>query len=363
MNSKLVSVIMPAYNAEGFIVEAIDSVLAQTYPHWELIVIDDGSVDRTSHIVQAIQDERIRYAYQENRGQAAALNYGLDLACGDYITTLDVDDWFTPNSLGDRVAFLDRHPRYGAVYGDGLYCDPNGKEFLRFNEHMPSGLSGDVYDLLVVSPFYGTGAGVMQRRDVLTRYQIRYDDGIVWCQDWDFYIRVAEVVPFGFVESLTIRYRIHSGSMTEAMPSGRRLESLIRLRDKVLDSPRFRSTTHTQKYAFFYDYLVKDLNGDIAKQEWVMDSAAFNTLEREDQARLQRYIANRYLLEQKQTKAAKRWLRSSWKKAPFEPRTTILVLASMVSPEIARRMIQSRQSLSKDEEQLSPFEMVLPVKE
>ena len=109
----LVSVLMPAYDGEAYIQQAIESVIAQTYPNWELIVVDDGSTDNTAGIVATYEDPRIRYTYQENRGQAAALNRGLDLAQGEYVTTLDTDDWFTPNSLLDRARFLDDHPEYG----------------------------------------------------------------------------------------------------------------------------------------------------------------------------------------------------------------------------------------------------------
>src|SRR5215510_7816825 len=99
MESSLVSVIMPAYNGERFIKQAIESVFAQTYPNWELIVVDDGSTDNTVQIISSFADSRIVYIHQENRGQAAALNHGLGIARGKYITTLDVDDWLTPNSL------------------------------------------------------------------------------------------------------------------------------------------------------------------------------------------------------------------------------------------------------------------------
>src|SRR5262245_60329647 len=114
MQAGLVSIIMPAYNGERFITQAIDSLLAQTYTYWELVVVDDGSTDATANVVSSFDDPRIRYVAQENRGQAAALNHGLRLAKGEYVTTLDVDDWLTTNSLADRVAFLKQHPDFGA---------------------------------------------------------------------------------------------------------------------------------------------------------------------------------------------------------------------------------------------------------
>jgi glycosyltransferase involved in cell wall biosynthesis len=358
VNSPLISVIMPAYNAERFIVQAIQSVLDQEYPHWELIVVDDGSTDETAAVVGSFEDSRIRYTFQENKGQAAALNRGLDLARGEFITTLDADDRFTTNSLGDRALFLHQHPDFGVVYGDGLYCDEVGNEFLRFTDHMPSGNSGDVYDLLIVSPFYGTGASVMERKDALTRHGIRYDESIVWCQDWDFYIRLAEVVPFGFVESATIRYRIHNASMTESIQKGRKYDSLIRLREKVLNSERFRRANNRQKSAFFYDFVVKDLHGEPSKQGEVFECTPFKSLAPKEQARLMRLAANRYFLDKEQVDIAKKWLRSSWLSAPFEPKTILLLLSSFISLNITRKIIQTRQNQIQGEEQESPFKMV-----
>src|SRR5258707_9363446 len=122
----LVSVLMPVFNGEVFIAEAIGSVLDQTYPHWELVVVDDGSTDSTAKIVREIGDTRIRYVYQRNRGQAAALNQGLRVACGEFVTTVYADDCLTPNSLADRVAYLEQNGDDGAVYGDGFYCDAKG---------------------------------------------------------------------------------------------------------------------------------------------------------------------------------------------------------------------------------------------
>ncbi|GAG04486.1 unnamed protein product, partial [marine sediment metagenome] len=245
----LVSIIMPVYNGETFVAEAIESVVAQTYPHWELIVVDDGSTDGTACIVAAFNDPRIRYTYQENRGQAAALNRGLDLAQGDYVTTLDADDWLTPNSLADRAIYLDQHLEFGAVYGDGYYCDASGEPLLRFSEYRPDNVVGDIYEMLIVADILGSDAVVMIRRHVLDQHQLRYDESIVWCQDRDFCIRVAEKATFGFADSITYRYRLHGTNMTLTMPEGRCLESVIRTKLKVLESPRFATVSTSQSCA------------------------------------------------------------------------------------------------------------------
>jgi glycosyltransferase involved in cell wall biosynthesis len=352
-----VSIIMPVYNGEAYLQAAIESVLAQSYPHWELVVVDDGSTDGTARIVRSFEDERIRYSRQENRGQAAALNRGLELARGDAITTLDADDCLTVDSIRARAEFLDANPAYGVVYADGVYCNADGVELLTFKEHMPAGVQGDVYDTLIVSPFYGTGASVLVRRDVLARHDIRYDEDIVWCQDWDFYIRLAEKTTFGFVDMVSIRYRLHEGGMTAAMPKGRRLDSLIRLRYKVLASERFGSTVIRQKDAYFYDFLVKDLHQLPEAQAAVFASAAFQSCPGALQGRLMRLVANVYLLEYQHLEMVGVWLRHAWFLSPGDIKTALAFFLFQVHPSLARRIVQAYMKRVNPAGATDPFQL------
>jgi glycosyltransferase involved in cell wall biosynthesis len=122
-----VSVIMPFFNLERFIEESIDSVLAQTYPDWELLLIDDGSTDGSPAIARryaGLHPERIRYLSHEggaNRGASASRNLGIREARGEYIALLDADDTWVPRKLEEQVAILDAHPDVGSLYGRTLY--------------------------------------------------------------------------------------------------------------------------------------------------------------------------------------------------------------------------------------------------
>ncbi|MCG2613976.1 glycosyltransferase [Terrimonas sp. NA20] len=110
MNSRLVSVIMPAYNAAAFIGESIQSVIAQTYQYWELIIIDDGSTDATAERIKkfAEKDERIKYIYQENGRQGKARNNGIRNSRGEYIAFLDADDLWVPHKLAIQVDLINK---------------------------------------------------------------------------------------------------------------------------------------------------------------------------------------------------------------------------------------------------------------
>ena len=108
MDNKLVSIITPLYNSERFVGQTVESVLAQTYPHWEMIVVDDGSTDNGVEIVRRYmaQDKRIRLYQQPNGGCAAARNRGLNEAKGRYYCFLDSDDYWDPTFLEEQLAFM-----------------------------------------------------------------------------------------------------------------------------------------------------------------------------------------------------------------------------------------------------------------
>src|SRR5512145_295142 len=97
---------MPAYNAEVYIRQSIDSVLAQTYPNWELVIVDDGSTDRTGEIASEYGDPRIRVFRQENGGEAAARNTALKNIQGEFLAFLDADDLYLPDHLEVSVEYL-----------------------------------------------------------------------------------------------------------------------------------------------------------------------------------------------------------------------------------------------------------------
>lgn len=103
----LVSIILPTYNREKYISKAIKSVIEQTYTNWELLVIDDGSTDRTESIVKSFKDKRIKYIYQENSGKpSVARNKGIDLSIGEYIAFIDSDDLWTTDKLEKQMSYL-----------------------------------------------------------------------------------------------------------------------------------------------------------------------------------------------------------------------------------------------------------------
>ena len=136
ISSPKVSVVIPTYNYAKFISQAIDSVLNQTFTDYEIIVIDDGSSDRTLETLQTY-GHKICYVTQSNKGLAAARNRGIKIARGELVVFLDADDWFLPEMLEDAVAVFANQPELGIVVsGCLLYTSPSPRD--KRQSRMPS---------------------------------------------------------------------------------------------------------------------------------------------------------------------------------------------------------------------------------
>lgn len=125
--SPLVTVLMPVYNGEKYLAEAIDSVLAQTFNDFELLIINDGSTDGTQPILDSYSDARLKCYKNENQGVAKSLNFGIKLASGNYIWRHDADDICLPEQLQRQIEFLEAHPNFALVSTQIAFMTDNGK--------------------------------------------------------------------------------------------------------------------------------------------------------------------------------------------------------------------------------------------
>lgn len=161
-----ISVVMPVYNREMFVAEAIESILAQTYTDFEFIIVDDGSDDGSAAIIREYQsrDDRIRFlALEQNSGTAAAKNHGIGAARGQYIAGMDSDDVSLPQRLEKQVAFLRANPDIGAVGVCAPLTDEHLKPFADYK--VPEKHAHVAYNILLGRPV--VGASLLIRRDVL----------------------------------------------------------------------------------------------------------------------------------------------------------------------------------------------------
>lgn len=204
----LVSVVIPCYKQAHLLPEAIASVQAQTYPHYEIIVVDDGSPDNTAEVATSYAG--VCCIRQENRGLAEARNTGLAASRGEFIVCLDADDRLLPAALATGVQGFATHPAAQMVFGRYHTMNAEG-----IPSPTPSRLyEGDDYyrDLLAVN-YIGTVAAVMYRRAVFNEVG-GFRQRVAPAADYDIYLRIARRFPLHHYNAATAEYRIYEGSMS-----------------------------------------------------------------------------------------------------------------------------------------------------
>lgn len=201
MKRPLVSVIVPVYNGEHFIAEALDSLFAQDYRPFEVITVDDGSVDGTAYIVRSYRD--IHYIHQSNQGVAAARNTGIAIAQGEFITFLDADDIWMRNKLRIQVEYLLNHHKIGYVLTwVRNFIDPRFKPppwLLKNLLREQAGFSGNT---------------LLARRDVFDRVGV-FDTNYRVAEDYDWFIRAEDTgVLKAILPDVLVMKRIHDRNMS-----------------------------------------------------------------------------------------------------------------------------------------------------
>jgi glycosyltransferase involved in cell wall biosynthesis len=204
----LVSVVIPCYGQARYLSDAIESVLAQTYPHLEVVVVDDASPDNTSEV--AARYPGVRVVRQENTGLAGARNTGLRHTNGAYLVFLDADDRLLPNALADGLAAFSAHPEAAFVAGRCRHIDTMGSPL---GTEQPHPEPGDHYEALLRSNVIWMPGCVLYRR-VLFEAVGTFDGAVDASADYDMYLRVARQYPIHRHRSLVGDYRQHEGSMS-----------------------------------------------------------------------------------------------------------------------------------------------------
>jgi glycosyltransferase involved in cell wall biosynthesis len=235
-NPPKVSVVIPSYNRAHVVGRGIRSVIVQTFADWELIVVDDGSVDDTEIIVKAFGDRRIRYIRHDlNRGQSAASNTGIAAARGAYVSFLDSDDQWFPGKLASEVGlFESAGERVGLVYSGKMLVDEH-ERVLKVRE--PS-VEGRVYEKLLEWDFIGSPSRVSVRKEILDAAG-GFDEALTnSCQDWDLWLRVARLTEVGCVRECLVRRQLGSDQLSGSLRAicGDRLRVLEKHRRDM--SPR-----------------------------------------------------------------------------------------------------------------------------
>lgn len=220
---KRVSIVLPLYKSKTYIQETLDSVLAQTYPHWELVVVDDGSPDDSGDICRAMNDDRIIVHERENTGPCRSRNFGIGIATGEVIAFIDHDDIWRPTKLEAHMAHLEANPDVGISYGPSQFIDSKSEPLGLFQ--VPKLTDITARDILCRNPI-GNGSVPLIRKEVFeeTKFTVTrdgqpevmyFDDECAAWEDIELWIRMKVQTKWrfeGIADCLTL-YRIIPDSL------------------------------------------------------------------------------------------------------------------------------------------------------
>jgi glycosyltransferase involved in cell wall biosynthesis len=214
----LISIIIPMRNAEPFVAETVRSLLAQCDIELEIIVIDDGSTDRSAEVVRAIGAPQVRITNGPQRGISAAVNAGIDDARGEYVCRCDADDLYPTARLSRQAAFLDSHADFGAICSAYSTIDPAGRHVA---DHFADQPAGEITDEILAATSRSHMCAYLFRTSLLRQ--------IGGCREWfvtsedaDLQYRLAEVTRVWFDPTPAYLYRVHDSSITHTQKSAQR---------------------------------------------------------------------------------------------------------------------------------------------
>jgi GT2 family glycosyltransferase len=261
-----ISVIVPVYNAERTILETIRAVQQQTFLDLELIVINDGSTDRSLELLNTVNDPRLRVFSYPNGGVSVARNRGITHASGDFLAFLDHDDLWTPDKLELQLAALQQHPEAGVAYSWTYYMDEKGESFYPDN---PVFFEGDVYSQFLVDNFIASGSNCLIRKQAVESVG-EFDPSLPGCDDWDYWLRLARHWYFVVVPKRQIFFRQSLGSQSSKVEMMERnslkvIEKAFQAAPLEMQSLKNRSLANTYRY-LAQMYLTRVTSSDGVKQ-------------------------------------------------------------------------------------------------
>jgi len=234
----MVSVIMAAYNTRGFISAALDSVFSQTYPDFQIIVVDDASSDGTAEILRSYKDSRLVVLHNETRsGAAFSRNKAMDEATGEYLAVLDADDFWAPDKLETQVEFMDEHPKAAGVGSYVYETDESGKRIraVRFPVYPGQIRCSTFFRCTIVH------SSVMLRHSFMTDNELRYNEMFPGSHDFELWSRAVFAGNFHHIPRYLTYYRRNPGQISRDV-TGTQKEHAIKVYLTLLQKMGFEPT-------------------------------------------------------------------------------------------------------------------------
>ena len=225
-----VSAVIIAYNSAPFLRDAIESVLNQTRPIDEIVVVDDGSTDATAEIATSYSSRGVRYIFQANQGCAGARNTGINATTGQFVGVLDADDIWLPDKTERQLAAFAIHPQAAMVSGNKIWwdLDENTRRPFFYDTVERANVKRDI----LVSNCVGNPSMTLIRRSVFGEVGL-FDPAMIYGDDWEFWIRIIERHDVAFIADPVIIYRWHSSNLSQRNQAAR-LNSLKRLATRAI---------------------------------------------------------------------------------------------------------------------------------
>ncbi|MEL6162783.1 MAG: glycosyltransferase, partial [Cyanobacteria bacterium J06628_3] len=247
-----ISVVIPAYNSQSTILETIDSVLRQTFADFELIVINDGSTDKTLRLLSTVKDARLKVYSYPNGGLPAARNRGIVRATGEFISFIDADDLWTADKLELQLQALQKNPQAGVAYSWTICMGNDGSSF---HPGVSDSFQGNVYSKLLVGNFIGSGSNVLISREAIESVG-HFDESLKSCEDWDYWMRLAPKWDFVVVPKPQIIYRLSSGAMSSKLDIMEKYQTLV-LEKAFASAPPELQYLKNQGFAYIYLFMTR----------------------------------------------------------------------------------------------------------
>lgn len=230
MDKPIISVIMPVYNTKKvFLKQAIESILNQTLGDFELLIVNDGSTNpEVDETIKSYQDKRIKYYVIENSGAAAARNYGLDRATGEYIAIMDSDDIALPERFEKEVTFLEKNPDVSVCGAD---MDLLNEEGVKIDQTDVISCPR-VLDVLENTPV--AHSTTMWRRNDLEKLHLRYNPDFKVTNDYEFFSRVIRTFKISNIKEVLVQYHVQSNSLFHSNSELAQI-NIQKIRNSLLD--------------------------------------------------------------------------------------------------------------------------------
>ena len=266
LKEPLVSVVIPVYNVEPYIEEALRSVVNQSYRNLEILIVDDESPDQSTNLIkEKFNDSRIHIIEQKNRGLAGARNTGIRHAKGEYVAFLDSDDYWQASKLEQHIAFMSQHPDYGVSFCSSMFIDEQSQPIGRLQQPKKKH-SYRASDIFCRNPI-GNGSVPVIRKRILDQIEFKsadknhtqyFDESLKQSEDIDCWTRIAILTgtKFHYIDEPLTNYRLNSGGLSADVD--KQFETWSALLKKLEGyAPLFAKEYGSAAKAFQYRYLAR----------------------------------------------------------------------------------------------------------